>query len=42
MTLNRVKLGRTFMKYFASLVSLTFLKEALIWGLKEPKSRNFL
>ena len=34
MTLNRVKLGRivTFMKYLASVVSLTFLPKALIWN----------
>ena len=33
MTLNRVKLGRvvTFMKYLASVVSLIFLAETLIW-----------
>ena len=33
MTLNRVKLGRTvtFMKHFASVVSLIFLPETLIW-----------
>ena len=34
MTLNRVKLGRTvtFMKYFASGVSLIILSETLIWN----------
>ena len=34
MTLNCVKLGRavTFMKYLASLVSLIFLAETLIWN----------
>ena len=34
MTLNRVKSGRavTFMKYFASVVSLIFLPETLIWN----------
>ena len=34
MTLNRVKLGRaiTFMKYFASAVSLIFPAKALIWN----------
>ena len=34
MTLNRVRLGPTvtFMKYLASVVSLTFLAEALIWN----------
>ena len=34
MTVNRVKLGRTvtFMKYLASVVSLTFLPKALIWN----------
>ena len=34
MTLNRVKLGRavTFMKYFASVISLTFLRKSLIWN----------
>ena len=33
MTLNRVKLWRavTFMKYLASVVSLIFLPETLIW-----------
>ena len=33
MTINRVKLGRTvtFMKYFASVVSLIFLPKTLIW-----------
>ena len=33
-TLNRVKLGRavTFIKYFASVVSLTFLPKSLIWN----------
>ena len=32
--LNRVKLGRaiTFMKYLASVVSLTFLAKTLIWN----------
>ena len=34
MTLNHVKLGRTvtFMKYFASVISLTFLRKSLIWN----------
>ena len=34
MTLNCVKLGRavTFMKYLASVVSLTFLPKTLIWN----------
>ena len=34
MTLNRVKLPRavTFMKYLASVVSLTFLLKNLIWN----------
>ena len=34
MTLNHVKLGRavTFMKYLASVVSLTFLPKTLIWN----------
>ena len=34
MTLNCVKLGRavSFMKYFASVVSLIFLPETLIWN----------
>ena len=34
MTLNRVKLGHafTFMKYLASVVSLTFLPKTLIWN----------
>ena len=34
MTLNRVKLWRavTFMKYLASVVSLIFLPETLIWN----------
>ena len=34
MALNRVKLGRavTFMKYFGSAISLTFLPETLIWN----------
>ena len=34
MTLNRVKLRRavTFMKYLASVVSLIFLPETLIWN----------
>ena len=34
MNLNRVKLGRavTFMKYFASVVSLIFLEKTLIWN----------
>ena len=34
MTLNRIELGRavTFMKYFASLVSLIFLTKTLIWN----------
>ena len=34
MTLNRAKLGRavTFMKYLASVVSLIFLAETLIWN----------
>ena len=34
MTLNCVKLGRavTFMKYLASVVSLTFLAKTLIWN----------
>ena len=34
MTLNREKLGRavTFMKYLASIVSLIFLPETLIWN----------
>ena len=34
MTLNLVKLGRvvTFMKYFASVFSLMFLAEILIWN----------
>ena len=34
MTLNHVKLGRavTFMKYFASVVSLIFLPKTLIWN----------
>ena len=34
MTLNRVKLGRavTFKKYLASIVSLIFLLETLIWN----------
>ena len=34
MTFNCVKLGRavTFMKYLASLVSLIFLAETLIWN----------
>ena len=34
MTLNRVKLwpGVTFMKYFASVISLVFLPETLIWN----------
>ena len=34
MTLNRLKLGRavTFMKYLASLVSLIFPSETLIWN----------
>ena len=35
MTLNRVKLGDavTFMKYFASVVSLIFLPKTLIWNM---------
>ena len=34
MTLNRVKLGSivTFLKYLASVVSLTFLPKTLIWN----------
>ena len=34
MIFNRVKLGRavTFMKYFASVVFLTFLPETLTWN----------
>ena len=34
MTFNRVKLGRavTFMKYLASVVTLIFLPETLIWN----------
>ena len=34
MTLNRVKLGRavTFMKYFASVVSLIYLTKILTWN----------
>ena len=34
MTFNRAKLGRevTFMKYFASIVSLVFLAKTLIWN----------
>ena len=41
MTLNRVKLGLvfTFMKYFASVVSLIFLEKTLIWNkIKFPGS----
>ena len=41
MTLNRVKLGRavTFIKYFASVVSLIFLAKTVIWNkIKFPAS----
>ena len=46
MTPNRLKLGRavTFMKYFASVVSLMFLPKILIWNkitFLTSKSLNF-
>ena len=44
MTLNRVKLGRavTFMKYFASVVSLIFLPKNLIWNKPTFPALNLL
>ena len=44
MTLNRVKLGRavTFMKYFASVVSLIFLPKNLIWNKTTFPALNLL
>ena len=44
MTLNRVKLGRvvTFMAYLASVVSLIFLAETLIWNSITFSSLNSL
>ena len=44
MTLNRVKLGCavTFMKYLASVVSLTFLTKTLIWNKIAFQALNFL
>ena len=44
MTLNRVKLGRavTFIKYLASVVSLIFLLEILIWNKTMFPASNLL
>ena len=44
MTLNRIKLGRsvTFMKYFASVVSLIFLPRTLIWNKITFSASNLL
>ena len=44
MTLNRVKLGRavTFMKYFAGVFSLIFLRKTLIWNKVRLRLSNSL
>ena len=44
MTLNHVKLGSafTFMKYLASVVSLTFLPKTLIWNKITFRASNLL
>ena len=44
MTLNRVKLGHaiTFLKYLASVVSLIFLAETLIWNKITFRASNSL